>query len=198
MPDAGSPPRRPPGRPRSAGARQAILEAAYALLRKGGIASASSDDIAKAAGVSKATLYRWWKTKEAIMLDAFCEKLTPVLPYEAKGSPLDALRQNVVRGADWLHSEDGRIAMRLICDFYEDPKLRQLFLEHFYLPRRALQIRLVKQAMAAGELVDGTDPEILVDALQGPLFFRFLIGHAPVDKKFARDLVEQVLKAVTA
>lgn len=198
MPNAGSPSRRRPGRPRSEGAKQAILEAGYALLKKGGISSASSDDIAKAAGVSKATLYRWWKTKEAIMLAAFFEKLTPVLPYEAKGSPLEALRQNVVRGADWLHSEDGGIAMRLICDIYEDPKLRELFLEHFYFPRRALQIRLVKQAMAAGELVAGTDPEVLVDALQGPLFFRFLIGHAPVDKKFARDLVDQVLKAVTA
>jgi AcrR family transcriptional regulator len=193
-----TPPRRPPGRPRSEGARRAILEAAYHLLRKGGIASASSDDIAKAAGVSKATLYRWWKTKEAIMLDAFFEKMTPVLPYEAKGSPLQALRENVVRGAAWLNSEDGRLAVRIISEVYEDPKMSRLFLEHFYLPRRALQIRLVKKAIEAGELRPDTDPEILVDALQGPLYFRFQIGHAPVDRKFASKLVDQVLRAVTS
>ncbi len=117
------------GRPRSEGAKQAILEAAYTLLKKGGIASVSSDELARAAGVSKATLYRWWKTKEAILLDAFFEKLKPVLPYEADGSPLAALRRNVIRGAAWLQSEDGRIAVRLISEVYEDSKLRRLFLD---------------------------------------------------------------------
>jgi AcrR family transcriptional regulator len=197
MSDPGKEKPRLPGRPRSEGAKQAILEAAYNLLRKGGIASASSDELARAAGVSKATLYRWWKSKEAILLDAFFEKLKPVLPYEADGSPLETLRRNVIRGAAWLQSEDGRIAVRLISDVYEDPKLRRLFLEHFYLPRRALQLQLVKAAIDAGELRKETDPDVLVDALQGPLYFRFLIGHAPLDKKFATDLVDQVLKAVT-
>lgn len=197
MTSAGTPPRRPPGRPRSEGARQAILEAAYSLLKKGGIASASSDDLAKAAGVSKATLYRWWETKEAIMLDAFFEKVKPVLPYEAEGSPLEALRRNVVRGADWLQSEDGRIAVRLVSEVYEDPKLRRLFLDHFYLPRRALQIQLIQAAIAAGELRRDTDAEVLVDALQGPLYFRFLIGHAPLDNAFANKMVKMVLKSVT-
>jgi len=189
--------KRSPGRPRSEGAKQAILEAAYTLLKKGGIASVSADELARAAGVSKATLYRWWKTKEAILLDAFFEKLKPVLPYEADSSPLEALRSNVIRGASWLLSEDGRIAVRLISEVYEDPKLHRLFLEHFYLPRRAMQLQLVKAAIDAGELRKDTDPEVLIDALQGPLYFRFLIGHAPLDKRFATDLVEQVLKAVT-
>ena len=189
---------RPPGRPRSEGAKQAILEAAYSLLRKGGITSASSDELARAAGVSKATLYRWWKTKEAIMLDAFFEKMRPALPYEADGSPLEALRRNVVRGAAWLQSEDGRIAVRLISEVYEDPKLRRLFLDHFYLPRRALQVQLIQAAIAAGELRRDTDAEVLVDALQGPLYFRFLIGHAALDKAFATKMVTMVLKSVTA
>jgi len=189
---------RPPGRPRSEGAKQAILEAAYSLLRKGGITSASSDELARAAGVSKATLYRWWKTKEAIMLDAFFEKMRPALPYEAHGSPLEALRRNVVRGAAWLQSEDGRIAVRLISEVYEDPKLRRLFLDHFYLPRRALQLQLIQAAIAAGELRRDTDAEVLVDALQGPLYFRFLIGHAALDKAFATKMVTMVLKSVTA
>jgi len=197
MTNHGTPPRRPPERPRSEEARLAILEAAYNLLKKGGISSASSDDIAKAAGVSKATLYRWWKTKEAIMLEAFFEKMRPVLPYEAKGSPLQALRENVVRGAAWLNSEDGRLAVRIISEVYEDPNMSRLFLEHFYLPRRALQIRLIKEAIQAGELRRDTDPETLVDALQGPLYFRFQMGHAPVDKKFATKLVDLVLRAVT-
>ncbi len=61
-----------------------------------------------------------------------------------------------------------------------------------------LQLQLVNAAIAAGELRKDTDPESLLDAVLEPLYLRFQIGHAPLDKKFATSLVEQVLKAVTA
>src|SRR5262245_13189509 len=107
---------RPPGRPRNQQSKQAILRAAYTLLKKQGIAEVSSQELAGAAGVSTATLYRWWKTKEAIMLDAFFEHVKPDLSQKGEGSPLERLRASVVRGASWLHSEDGRVAIRLISD----------------------------------------------------------------------------------
>jgi len=189
---------RPPGRPRSEESKQAVLDAAYALLKKRGIGKVSTQELAAAAGVSTATLYRWWKSKEAIMLDAFFEHVKPDLSFEEARSPLERLRLNVVRGASWLQSEDGRVAVRLISDVHEKPKLRRLFLEHFYLPRRAIHLKLVQDAIATGELRNDTDADVLVDALFGPLYFRFLIGHAALDKTFATKLVNQVLKAVTA
>jgi AcrR family transcriptional regulator len=65
------------------------------------------------AGVSTATLYRWWDTTEAIMLDAAMEHLRPALTYEGKGSPLERLRQQAVRGIKFLRSEDGKVMARL-------------------------------------------------------------------------------------
>jgi len=64
---------RPRGRPRSEHARQKILEAAYKLLRDKGFNAVGSHEIAQAAGVSSATLYRWWKSKEEILFDACFE-----------------------------------------------------------------------------------------------------------------------------
>jgi AcrR family transcriptional regulator len=188
---------RPRGRPRSEVSKQAILKAAFDLLKKKGIASVSAQELAKQAGVSTATLYRWWKSKEAIMLEAFLARVKPRLAPERKGSALDQLKDSVVRGAAWLHTEDALVAVRLISDVQEEPILQRLFLDRFYLPRRAMNLDLVKDAITAGQLPQDTDADLLVDALTGPLFFRRIIGHAPLDKDFATKLASTILQAFT-
>ena len=185
---------RPAGRPRSESARKQVLEAAYKFLSEKGIQEASTQEIAAAAGVSTATLYRWWDTKEAIMLDAAFEHVRPVLSYEGKGSPLERLREQAVRGIKFLKSEDGKVMARLITCIYENEKLRQLFLERLYLPRRAMARAVIQEAIDAGELAKDTDPEIVIDSLYGPQFFRLIIGHAPLTKEFADAICELVLR----
>jgi hypothetical protein len=71
------------------------------------------------------------------MLDAFLARVKPALAPPLEGSPLERLHQSVVRGAEWLQSKESPVAVRLISDVQEDPVLRRLFLERFYLPRRA-------------------------------------------------------------
>ena len=73
--------------------------------------------------------------------------------------------------------------------------LRRLFLERFNLPRRAMNLDLVQQAIADGELPRDTDADLLIDALTGPLYFRRIIGHAPVSEAFASELASRVLQA---
>ncbi len=185
---------RPRGRPRSDASKQAILNAAYRLLKKRGIASVSAQELARQAGVSTATLYRWWKSKEAVMLDAFLARMMPALTPPLEGSPLERLHQSMVRGAAWLRSKDSNVAVRLINEVQDDPVLRRLFLERFYLPRRAMNLDLVQQAIAAGELPPETDADLLIDALTGPAYFRRIIGHAPVTEAFESELVSRVLQ----
>jgi AcrR family transcriptional regulator len=191
-------PRRAPGRPRSERARQDILESAYKLLKKKGISDVAAQEIADGAGVSTATLYRWWDTKEAIMFDACFENVMPALAVEEKGSAVARLREFLVRGAAWLGSEDGRVMARLLTGIHGDKKLQQMYLERFYLPRRQIQLRVIEEAIACRELKRDTDPELLLDALSGPLFFRWLQGHAPVDKKFAEALADKIIPAFIA
>jgi AcrR family transcriptional regulator len=195
MKDQGKPKTRSRGRPRSERSKEAILEAAYDLLKKRGIRLVSAQELAKQAGVSTATLYRWWKNKEAIMLEAFLARVKPALAPPVKGSPLERLQQSVVRGAAWLESDDALVAIRLISDIQEEPALHRLFLDRFYLPRRAMNLELVQEAITAGELPRSTDADLLVDALTGPLYFRRIIGHAPLDKDFANKLATRVLQA---
>jgi AcrR family transcriptional regulator len=183
------------GRPRSEQARQDILEAAYGLLKNKGFQSVGSHEIAKAAGVSSATLYRWWNSKEEILFDACFEHMKPVMAVSGNGSALERLRRYVLRASDFLLSADGVIMARLVTGIYEDKNLRQMFLDRYVIPRRHIQRQLVEEAIRSGELRSTTDPELLIDALNGPLFFRWLQGHAPLTRNFADHIFRNVIPA---
>jgi AcrR family transcriptional regulator len=183
------------GRPRSEKTRLEIMRAAYRLLKRKGLVAVNAHEIAQAAKVSTATLYRWWGSKEEIMLDACLEQVKPTLIFTDEASPLTSLRKFFLRAPDFLGSADGKVMASLITGIHDDETLRRLYLERFYLPRRKAQRQVIEQAVAAGELRSDTDPELLMDLLNGPLFFRWLQGHAPVTKQFSRELLDAVLPA---
>jgi AcrR family transcriptional regulator len=183
------------GRPRSEESRQGILEAAYELLKTKGFRSIGSHEIAKAAGVSSATLYRWWTSKEEILFDACFEHMRPILAVSSAGSGLSRLRRYALRATEFLRSEDGAVMARLLIGIRDDTRLHQMFLQRYMMPRRQIQRQIIEEAIASGELKRTTDPELLIDALNGPLFFRWLQGHAPLDKRFAERIFENAIRA---
>jgi AcrR family transcriptional regulator len=186
---------RPRGRPRSEQARQEILGTAYKLLRDKGFNAVSSHEIAQAAGVSSATLYRWWKSKEEILFDACFEHMGPILAIPETGSGLTRLRRYILRASEFLVSEEGTVMARVLTGTHEDQRLRRMFLERYVNQRRQIQRAIIEDSIALGELQPTTDPELLIDMLSGPLFFRWLQGHAPLDKGFAKRIFDKVISA---
>jgi AcrR family transcriptional regulator len=157
--------------------------------------SITTQEIAKEAGVSTATLYRWWNTKEEIMFEACLEHLKADRPASHSGSPSARLRHQVSSSVKWIRSEDGKVMARIIAGIQGDKGLQRSYLEKFYFPRRQAQRQLVEEAIAAGELRASADPDLVIDALFGPLFFRWLQGHAPVDNSFGTAVADEVLRA---
>src|SRR5919112_2209299 len=76
---------RPPGRPRSERAHRAILQAANELLESEGFASVTVEAIAERAGVSKATVYRWWPNRAAVVVDGFLSIVSFAVPFPHTG-----------------------------------------------------------------------------------------------------------------
>jgi len=130
-PNYENPQEKSPGTPcRAAESEQArcdILAAAYNLLRAKGFQTVGSHEIANTAGVSSATLYRWWDSKEEILLDACFEHMKPVLAVSGTGSPLARLRRYVVYVAKFLASDDGVTMARLVTGIHDDKKLQEYF-----------------------------------------------------------------------
>src|SRR5689334_5961777 len=80
------------GRPRDEDARRRILKAALELLEQTGFADVTIEAIAERAKVGKATVYRWWTNKAAVLVEAFRETVAPQLPFPETGSFRDDIR----------------------------------------------------------------------------------------------------------
>lgn len=188
------PSRRTIGRPRSEKTRKAILKAAFRLLKERGFDDVANQQIAKEAGVSTATLYRWWRNKQEILLDAYLETTRELLPYGKRGSPLARLRNYTIRIAEFLKSENGRVFLRLMLAIQDNSALRKAFYENVFLPRRAEGRKVVQEAITAGELPAIVDPDLIINLLIGPQILPALLGQAP-NAKSAEAIFDFVLKA---
>ena len=74
------------GRPRSEESEEAILAATIQLLSEKPLRDISMDEIARKAGVGKATIYKWWPSKAYVALDAFLRKSNQMIPTPDTGS----------------------------------------------------------------------------------------------------------------
>ena len=186
---------RPRGRPRNDKTRKAILKAAFRLLQKHGFDNVSSQQIAREAGVSTATLYRWWKNKQEMLLDAYLQTTQELLPYGNRGSPLVRLRSYAVRTATFLKSDEGRVFLRLMLAIQDNPSLRKAFYEKVFLPRRAEGANVVQEAIAAGELPYTVDPDLFINFLVGPQILPALLGQQ-LSTKAAGKIFDFALRAI--
>ena len=110
-------------------------------------------------------------------------------------SALARLRHYVLRAREFLVSEEGAVLARVLTGIHDDKRLNQMFLERYVKQRRQIQRGIIEDAIASGELKPATDPELLIDMLSGPLFFRWLQGHAPLDRGFAQSIFDKVISA---
>ena len=186
---------RPIGRPRSEKTRQVILKTAFRLLKKHGFDAVSNQQIAAEAGVSTATLYRWWKNKEAILLDSYLETTRQLLPYGKRGAPLLRLRNYTIRIAEFLNSDDGHVFLGLMLAIQNNHFLRTAFYENVFLPRRAEGCAVVQEAIDAGHLPPTGESDFMINLLIGPQLLPALMGRR-LTKDSAKKIFAFVLNAV--
>ena len=187
---------KPRGRPRSPQVREAILGAARALLHESGIGGVTMEAVAERAGVGKPTVYRWWPNRHAVAMAALMEAPAASVARKRTRSPLRALQEQLLAVSDTLASRQGRSVTAMIASADPDTEIAKAFRNHFVLERRNEGRDLLLRAVQAGELRDGIDLEAALDQLYGALFFRVLLGHAPVDAAFVRALLDQVVRGL--
>lgn len=186
------------GRPRSEKARLAILEAAAELLLARGLSAVSMDAVAERAGVSKATIYRWWHTKETLALDALYNEWAAVHPPArdtgSLGGDLLSLLRPWVRLA--VSRPYGRVIAALVSEAQTDPAFAAEYRARFVEPRRAQAAAVFRRAIERGEIPVDTKIEVALDLIYGPVYHRLLHGHAPLNDRFVRDVVDAVLGGI--
>src|SRR5207302_1606666 len=135
--DSGGSAPRPRGRPRSLEARRAILRAAHALLKEGGVSALTIEGIAARAGVGKPTIYRSWPNAHAVAMAALMEGLeAPAAPQRPTASAMAALREQLRQVAQVFSTPLGRNVTLMIASAESETELSKAFRNHFILARR--------------------------------------------------------------
>ena len=186
--------KRPPGRPRSEEARQAILRTTLKLLGKNGFSDFKIEEVAEHAAVGKATVYRWWPNKGALIADAFARSTTRKLRFPDTGSVYSDMSQQMRQLVKVFRSRRGRIVSAILAAGQSDKDLIEAFRERFLWPRRREAYRTLRRGIARGELRKDADLDLLLDSLYGPIYMRFLIQHDRLTPEFVEHLCELVLR----
>jgi AcrR family transcriptional regulator len=188
--------KRAPGRPRSEESRQAILRSTLKLLKATGFPQLSIEAIAADADVSKATVYRWWPTKAALVADAFSESADEELRFPDTGSVQKDMSLQMRQVVRVFRSQRGKVVAALLGGGQSDPELIAAFRERFLWPRRRQAYQTLQRGIDRGELPAGIDMNLILDTLYGPIYMRFLIRHDELNESFADALCGLVLRGV--
>ncbi|MDA8416523.1 MAG: TetR/AcrR family transcriptional regulator [Betaproteobacteria bacterium] len=185
-----------PGRPRSSSVRKAILKATNDLLDEDGFANLTIEGIAARAGTGKSTIYRWWKSKGALAIEAFLEELAPIIAFPHTSKAMADLRSQMHSVAQAYREKPGKVVREMIALGQSDPETKNLFIEGYLMPRRNLAKEVLQRAIDQGELKSRIDLEIIVDMLYGPIFHRMLTGHAPIDDNYVNSIISSLLEGI--
>ncbi|MCB0036827.1 MAG: TetR/AcrR family transcriptional regulator [Anaerolineales bacterium] len=184
---------------RSEKSHQAILKAAIELVKDEGYAGTTIEGIASRAGVGKQTIYRWWPSKAAVIMEAFQHSAAEKVPVPDTGDTRADLQLFarklccVLSKPVTCHTTAGLIAAA-----QEDQMLAKEFRKMFIKTRRSAVEGILQRGVARGELLGEADFSLTLDLFFGPIWYRVLMGHAPLEDKFADALVAAVMSTIAA
>jgi AcrR family transcriptional regulator len=190
---------RSPGRPRSTRADEAIVDAVLDMLAEGSSMEALSiEAVAARAGVGKATIYRRWSGKEALIADAIrtLKGPTPQPAGKSVREDLVMLLSFVARPAD---KRALQIMPCMVPEIHRSPEQRRIYQE-LTEPRRELMREVLRRGVQTGELRDDFDIEVAIAMLAGPVLMQKLMAWNPkIDEKtLPEKVVDGVLRGLAA
>ncbi len=185
--------KRLPGRPRSEQARLAILRSTLKLLAEKGFSELTIEAVADHAGVGKATVYRWWPDKAALIADAFACSTKRKLHFPDTGSVRTDMSQQMRQLIKVFRSRRGRIVSAILAAGQTDRGVIAAFRERFMMPRRQEAYATLQRGILRGQLPKKIDLDLLLDSLYGPIYMRFLIRHDSLTPEFVEGLCELTL-----
>jgi AcrR family transcriptional regulator len=181
--------------PRIARSRQVILQAVLDELSDVGYGALTIESAARRAGVGKATIYRHWPDKIALIADAFKLLQQQRDPELVTGSPREKLERILRHVADVVANSPFSACLPALIEGAERDRAVRRFHHHFQTEARKPLIELISRGVAAGDFPPRVDPEIAAFALLGAIFFCRLMTNAPFPQERVPHLIETVFSS---
>lgn len=187
---------RPRGRPRSERCRIAVREATVELLEELPYSAISVEAIAARASVSKQTIYRWWSGKHQLAMEAYADLMDAHVAAPVTSDFSSDVHELVRRSCRVLSQRKrGTTLAGLIVAAQHDDALAKEFRERYiFIRRKAVEV-LLRRGIAEGILQPAMDLQLAIDELYGPMWYRLLMRHLPLDDAFADALSAAFLAA---
>lgn len=188
---------RTPARRRSERSHRAIVTATQELLVEQGYGALTIEGVAARAGVGKQTIYRWWPSRAALVLEAYLAGSDEIALPRGRRS----VHADVRALLDWLVAVlaqpiGGRVLAGLVSDLKDDAELAERFQRNVVPARRQAMLAALERGRARGEIRADADVELAVDALHGAVFYRLLLSGEPLDARLTANVVEQVIRGL--
>lgn len=188
---------------RSKESHQAILEATMSLLDPArddalSVQKLSIERISREAGVSKTTIYRWWPSKVAVVIDSFLASHIARTTVHEDLTALEAIREHMASLAQTYASSEGQLVAQLIAECQHDPATMKEFKERFWLKRQETATFLIRRAQDEGLITPGLSPEAVAELFYAPIYFRLLLQSGPLEREWTDRLLVAALDGVRA
>ena len=175
--------------------RQRILDATRELICARGPKKVTINEITEHAGVAKQTIYRWWPTKSALVIDMHEQIIRAKSTFPDTGSAYNDTQLQMREMTRLFASPIGSIIKELIADSQGDPTLADQFRDGFFSENRN-RAASITNGMERGELRDDIDVETVIDMLYGPIWLRMLIGHQPLTEAATDRILDHAWPAL--
>ncbi|MFN7924078.1 MAG: TetR/AcrR family transcriptional regulator [Bryobacteraceae bacterium] len=184
---------KPIGRPRSKSATQAILTATRELTTEAGYANLTIEAVAARAKSGKATIYRWWPSKAALVSEAFLANTDLTVPFPDTGSTQEDFRRHLQLLAQLLSSPTGALLKIFVGHGQEDPELLKAFQERFLAPWRDEARQVLLRGLRRGDLRSNLFVEIALDLLCSPLLLSLLLKPGAITPDYVDALCDTLM-----
>lgn len=188
--------RRSIGARRNPASQEAILDAAEAVLRDGGIAGFSIDAVARRARAGKPTIYRWWPNRTVLMLDVY-KRFKTARAFPDTGS----LRGDLIGFLDrqligfWRGSLCGLVYRAVIAEAQTDAGAAEA-LQAYQAERKGVAVQIIERAKARGEVPEDTDAVLIIDMVVSYAWHQLLLGQLDAAAEQIESVVDTILGGV--
>jgi AcrR family transcriptional regulator len=173
--------------------RRAILAATIALIGEHGYENVSIEAIARRAGCGKQTIYRWWPSKGAVVLEALKDSLSSVVDFPDTGDIVEDLRTQMKGVTQQLASTAvGPLYQGLLAAAQSDAAVSRAHLEQVIQPATVACHARIALAQERGEMRSDVDPQTLIDLLYGAIYYRLLLHTRPLEPEQIDAALETV------
>lgn len=184
-------------RRRNEESHRAILSAAISLVAEKGFENVTVEAIANRAGVGKQTIYRWWRSKGEVVLEAINDGFADVAAFPDSGDIVADLRTQMENVTVKLTTTDFGSAYRgLIAAAQSDPGIARKHIEQIIEPASvACRERLIR-ARNAGQIRPDADMQTIIDLLYGAIYYRLLLSTRPLATEQVSEAIEIVFSGL--